>query len=214
MRRRRQNLAIIGLGAGGPIVGRQSMNAEIALTPTGGAPTARPLLVAAAGLFMTAVPVAAEPPATVAVIAFDYVDTSGEARDQTKEHADRLAAFRTRLRDRLVEGPDFRPVELSCLDRSGCSAETTPPAELLKEARSAGADFLVFGGIHKMSTLVGWGRVDVLDVAADKLVSDRIISFRGDTDEAFDRAAEFAAKDILTTLGGSRAADASERRKP
>ena len=172
-----------------------------------------PLLAAAAGLLWAAIPATADTAATVAVIAFDYVDTSGEARDQTQEHASRLADFRTKLRDGLGQDPAFHPVELSCLGRSGCSAATTPPDTLLKEARDDGVDFLVFGGIHKMSTLVGWGRVDVLDVAANRLVSDRIISFRGDSDEAFDRAAEFAAKDILKTLGNSRAADASGERK-
>ena len=162
-------------------------------------------LVALAALLLGLGPVA--PPAAaaetrpiVAVVGFDYSDTSGEIRDQRAEHAARVASFRTDLRNGLTAGGRFTAVELACPAATSCSLATTPPQQLLTAARQAGADFIVFGALHKMSTLVGWGRVDVLEVASGKLVFDRVLSFRGDNDEAFGRAADFAAADILRTL--------------
>ncbi|MEX6505313.1 DUF2380 domain-containing protein [Jiella sp. M17.18] len=159
-------------------------------------------LAFAVPMAMLAAPtVAAKEPARLAVLAFDYSDTSGEVRDQSADHTRRLAEFRKGLRDRLTAGSAFRAVELPCVETEHCSAGNTPPAELLKRARAAGVDYLVFGKIHKMSTLVGWGRVEVLDVSDDHLVSDHVISFRGDTDEAYERAATFTARDILRGFG-------------
>ncbi|WP_167591846.1 DUF2380 domain-containing protein [Jiella endophytica] len=139
---------------------------------------------------------------TIAVAAFDYEDTSGEVRDQTAEHAARLKAFRQALEDGLT-GDRYAAVSLGCIDTEACSVGTKRPAPLLEEARKAGADYFVFGEVHKMSTLVGFGRVDVLDVAEDRLVFDRVITFRGDSDAAFAHAADFVVKDVLKTLESS-----------
>ncbi|SMC99767.1 Protein of unknown function [Fulvimarina manganoxydans] len=138
--------------------------------------------------------------ASVAVIGFDYSDSSGELEDQSAEHAERVAAFRRQLRDGIIASERFEAVELPCVETSGCTRGSARADHLLKEAREAGADYLVFGSIHKMSTLVGSGRVDVLDVERDRILIDRILSFRGDNDDAFARAAGFAAKDIVKTL--------------
>lgn len=149
----------------------------------------------------------------IAVAKFDYKDTSGEVRDQTAEHAERLELFRTRLEAGLTaEAGAYVAVPLGCMGRDACSLETLRPELMLRAARAAGADYLVFGGVHKMSTLVGFGRIDVLDVAADRLVFDRVISFRGDTDEAFARAADFVASDILRTLSAGPAREADGER--
>ena len=145
-------------------------------------------------------------PASVAVIGFDYSDSSGEVEDQSAEHAARVAAFRHQLRDGITASGRFRAVELPCVETSGCTRGTARADHLLKEAREAGANYLVFGSIHKMSTLVGGGRVDVLDVESDRILIDRILSFRGDNDDAFARAAGFAAKDIVKTLAEGDAA--------
>ncbi|WAP70339.1 DUF2380 domain-containing protein [Jiella pelagia] len=170
---------------------------------------AKTWMIAAAGLLAAGLPVAAtaEEP-TVAVANFDYTDTSGEVRDQTAEHEARLEAFRSRLETRLADGGPYVPVALGCPSEQACSLGTLRAQLLLRRARDAGADYLVFGEVHKMSTLVGFGRIDVLDVEADRLVFDRVISFRGDTDEAFDRAADFVADDILRTLAEPSAAKA------
>jgi Protein of unknown function (DUF2380) len=47
-----------------------------------------------------------------------------------------------------------------------------------------------------MSTLVQWATVQVVDARTDKLVLDRLLSFRGDDDEAWQHAEAFLAADL------------------
>ena len=71
------------------------------------------------------------------------------------------------------------------------------PARLLVEsARAAGARFLLYGGIQKMSTLIQHSKVQVVDLQTNKLVFDRLISFRGDTDESWQRAERFLVREL------------------
>jgi hypothetical protein len=44
--------------------------------------------------------------------------------------------------------------------------------------------------------LVQWATVRLVDVRADKLVIDRLLSFRGDNDEAWQHAEAFLAADL------------------
>jgi len=135
-------------------------------------------------------------PVTVAVADFDYVDTSGEVIDQERAHAERLRALAERVREGLDESGRYRVVSLGC-DPEPCSAGRTDPAELIAKAQAAGARLLVYGGIQKMSTLIQYGNAQVVDLAADRLVFNRNISFRGDNDEAWRRAAQFLVADLV-----------------
>src|SRR5260370_17259016 len=57
--------------------------------------------------------------AAIAVIDFGYVDTSGEERDQRKEHETRLGNFMRALRDDLAkDGSSWRPHASRNLARS------------------------------------------------------------------------------------------------
>jgi hypothetical protein len=153
----------------------------------------------------------ADPISTVAIAGFDYSDSSGEPGDRSVEHLARTRLFAADLERRLTTGTGLESVPLPCA-AAACTAATMPPDALLADARSVSADILVFGRIHKMSTLVGWGRVDVLDIASGTLLFDRVISFRGDNDEAFERAAAFAAKDILRTIRADRSVSTASDR--
>jgi hypothetical protein len=157
---------------------------------------------------------AASEPERVAVIDFDYSDSSGEPEDQTAEHAARLVLFRQTLESELGKDVSIATATIPCM-ANGCTVSTMRAHDLLEESRAAGVDFLVFGGVHKMSTLVGGGRVVVLDVADDRFVFDRVISFRGDDDEAFVRAARFSARDIARTVprGGQAPEEHQEPRR-
>ena len=68
--------------------------------------------------------------------------------------------------------------------------------ELNKAARAAGVRFVAFGGIHKMSTLVQWAKIQIADMDQDRIVFDRLVTFRGDTDESRRRAEHFVAAEI------------------
>lgn len=137
----------------------------------------------------------AEPPAAIpiAILDFDYVDTSGENRDQTADHARRLDELSASLR-RDLAGGRFRIVPLAC-DGRAC-APRDPHDEVRRAAQQAGAKYLVFGGVHKMSTLVQWAKLDITDVETDRLLSDRLLTFRGDNDEAWRRAEQFMVQEL------------------
>jgi hypothetical protein len=132
-------------------------------------------------------------PAALAVADFEFKDTSGEVRDQTAEHEARLEAFGVALHDALSEKIDL--VELPC-QAERCTIKDPGLVDLSRQARTARAKYLLIGQMHKMSTLVGWVKFAVLDLNGNKPVCDRYLTYRGDTDEAWRRAAEFTARDI------------------
>lgn len=133
---------------------------------------------------------------TLAVGALDYVDTSGEPRDQVADHARRVKAFADSLRADLATSGKFRIASLDC-QASQCSAATSDPAELIAKAKQAGATYLLIGGIHKVSTLMQWAKFDILDVKTTKVVFVRLLTFRGDDDAAWKHAEGFLDREIL-----------------
>jgi hypothetical protein len=133
-------------------------------------------------------------PVPIAVLDLVYVDTSGEARDQTQEHAARIRRFSDALRSDLARSGKFRIVTPQC-GSTPCSA-SGEPSELLARAREAGAKLMLIGGVHKQSTLIQWATVQALDVDDDRPVLDKLLTFRGDTDEAWERAEAFVAREV------------------
>lgn len=138
--------------------------------------------------------------AAVAVIDFDYVDTSGEARDQRGEHDARLAIFTRALKEDLARGDSFRPVTPTCAP-APCSLAGSTVTGLLAAAREAGADILLIGGVHKMSTLVQWAKIEAIDPKTERVLFDRLFTFRGDTDDAWRRAEMFIFDEIAAVSG-------------
>jgi Protein of unknown function (DUF2380) len=138
--------------------------------------------------------------ATVAVIDFDYVDTSGEARDQRGEHEARLAVFMRAVRHDLAQGDSFRLVTPTC-SPTPCSLAGSTVSGLLAAAREAGADILLIGGVHKMSTLVQWAKIEAIDSKNERVLFDRLFTFRGDTDDAWHRAEVFIVDEITAVSG-------------
>lgn len=137
---------------------------------------------------------AAETPLVVAD--FDYVDTSGEPADQRAAHAERIAGFAELLRKGLDAEPAYAVGTMTC-KRPPCTAGTMRQADFIQAVRDAGAEVVIYGGVHKMSTLVQMGKIHVLDVKAEKLILDRSFTFRGDNDMAYQRAADFMVEQIL-----------------
>ncbi|MFO1035531.1 MAG: DUF2380 domain-containing protein [Geminicoccaceae bacterium] len=135
-------------------------------------------------------------PVTVAVLDVEYIDTSGEVRDQSQEHAARAARLVEAMRDGLSASDGYRGVALSCGD-DPCTARTTEPATLVKLARSAGAGLILVPTVQKMSTLVQFAKVQAIAVATGDIVFDRWLTFRGDTDESWRRLQEYVLADFL-----------------
>jgi hypothetical protein len=136
-------------------------------------------------------------PITLAIADFDYLDTSGETKDQAAAHADRLDNFTRLLVDELTATGKYQVVALSC-PKPPCSAGKMDAASMTDAARQSGARLLLYGGIHKMSTLVQFGKAQVADLETDQVVYDRTITFRGDDDNAWKRASEFLAEDLVS----------------
>jgi hypothetical protein len=138
----------------------------------------------------------AEPPrVSIAVLDFNYSDTSGEEREQSAYHEARLQDFARTVRTDLEQSGRFRIVPITC-QPDPCSLTASDPAELVGAARRAGARLLLFGGIHKMSTLVQWAKAQVIDVQTQQLVFDRLMTFRGDDVNAWQHAETFLVKDL------------------
>ena len=58
----------------------------------------------------------------------------------------------------------------------------------------------MIGGIHKQSTLIQWAKVQAIDIAADRVLLNRLFTFRGDSDEAWDRAETFMSRETRSAL--------------
>ncbi len=150
-------------------------------------------LVPAAGMAAGFSSAGGSEPMTAVIADFDNYDTAGEAPAQAAAHAARVERFAGLVQERLEAQGGYRVVPLAC-PASPCSAGAMAPEDLLRAARAAGARLLVYGGIHKMSTLIQMGKVQAIDLDSDRLLLDQSFSFRGDTDEAFRRAAGFVAR--------------------
>ncbi len=130
----------------------------------------------------------------IAVVDFDYRDTSGEERDQRQEHEARLKDFMTALkRDLAAHGRIV--VTLPC-EPAPCSVAHAPAEDLLRAARERGAGILLIGSIQKMSTLVQWAKAEAIDIGTERVVLDKLFTFRGDTDESWHRAEAFVAGEL------------------
>jgi hypothetical protein len=147
-------------------------------------------------LLLTSVPARSAAAPALAVTAPSYIDTSGEPRDQAADHERRVKLFADSLRDNLATSGKFRITPLDC-QPSPCTAATSDPAQLIANAKQAGAAYLLVGGIHKMSTLVQWAKFDILDVDTQNVVFDRLLTFRGDNDAAWKNAETFLEREIL-----------------
>lgn len=139
---------------------------------------------------------AAENRPSLAIAGFFLIDTSGEQRNQTAEHQARLERFDDIMQKDIAGSGRFTLVEMKC-PQPRCSGQSMTMDELLRYARDAGARFLAVGAIEKMSTLVLWARVEVYDVASRKMVFNQLFTFRGDNDEAWQRAAHYVANELI-----------------
>jgi uncharacterized protein DUF2380 len=129
----------------------------------------------------------------VAIEEFGYLDTSGEPVDQTAAHQKRLQAFMAALRRDVEAEGRYRLVPPSTDDRA-------TPAERMQAAAQGGANILVAGAVQKMSTLVQFANAVVIDVGTNRVLFERRYTFRGDNDEAWNRAETFLSRDVRAAL--------------
>jgi hypothetical protein len=151
-----------------------------------------------AGLFLlvafAASAAGAEPAsATLYLVPFGFLDTSGEPRDQTADHADRLSAMMRDLGTELQSKAGYR------IAAPAAGASTCPTGEstcILDQARTAGADLVLAGAVQKVSTMATSLWVGVFEARGGKRVFYRQLTFRGDTDDAWRHATSFLVREI------------------
>lgn len=160
--------------------------------------TGTPMAVLAALAWVCAVPALA---GTLAVMPVKLLDTSGEPRDQTAEHARRLAVLGEALVvDLKSAGPWTAAVAVPAQTIAAACPQETAPC-LLAAARDAGADQALFAVVQKSSTLILQVFAHVVDVDDAALVASRDLSFRGDTDESWTKMGGFLAHTIAAATG-------------
>jgi hypothetical protein len=132
----------------------------------------------------------------LAVAEIQYSDTSGEVIDQGAEHFRRLREFEAALRTDLAVSGKVQNAALDC-PPNACSIGDLAVDQLLGKAQAAGAGYLLISSFHKLSTLVQWAKFDIIDVKTRNVVFNRLLTFRGDSDEAWRHAESFIARQIL-----------------
>ncbi|MCA1455565.1 DUF2380 domain-containing protein [Bradyrhizobium sp. BRP22] len=158
-----------------------------------------------AGAATTSVPAAQT--LGVTIEEFGYLDTSGEPTDQTAAHQKRLQAFMAALRRDVEADARYRLIPPATDDRA-------TPAERIEAAARGGANILITGGVQKMSTLVQWATAAVIDIGANRVLFERRYSFRGDNDEAWDRAESFLSRDVRAALASQLSASPAAAQAP
>ena len=123
----------------------------------------------------------------VAIEDFAYLDTSGEGADQAGVHEKRLRDFMTALRRDVVAEGGYRLV-------------AAPSRQTQGEAR-----IRIVGAVQKMSTLIQWAKVTIVDVNTNRPLWDKLFTFRGDNDEAWERAEVFMSQEIREVLAAAPA---------
>ncbi len=138
-------------------------------------------------------------PVRVAVADFDYTDSSGEITDQRAAHADRLRAFKSAIIGDLAKNSRLAASPLAC-KATPCSANELDQSGIVAAAKAQDARFVIFGGVRKMSTLIQWGEVGVMDTATGKAALSRTVTFRGDSDDAWQHAADYVGEMMSASL--------------
>jgi Protein of unknown function (DUF2380) len=164
--------------------------------------------LATAGLFLGSSLISDAPAATagralaVSVDDFNYIDTSNEPTDQTAVHEKRLRSFMTALRDDVAADRRFELVPSSCAPN--CPTEGPALVDRLREASQAGSQILIIGTVHKLSTLVQYVGTAAIDATTQRVVFKKFFTFRGDNDEAWQRAQRFVSEEVRDRLLESR----------
>ena len=163
---------------------------------------------AACALFATISARAADKP-TLLILPLDMVDTSGETPSHAQEHEDRLLTLTQYLSKALGEDGDYAVVDPTPIRAAIDEARNVQSLSECKGcerdlAKLVHADRVLVGEIDKVSTLIGSLRLSIVDVPTGEHVFTRVLSFRGDTDEAWQHAARFFVRDLEATAGPRR----------
>jgi hypothetical protein len=150
-------------------------------------------------LVMTATQAADKP--TLLVLPLNLNDTSGETPPHTQEHKERLVALTRYLSQILATDGIYTVIDPTAIAPAIAKVSATQPLDACNGcerdlARQVHADRVMVGEVDKVSTLIGSLRLNIENVADGQIVFSRVLSFRGDTDDAWQHAVRFFVRDL------------------
>ncbi len=162
------------------------------------------LAATAEGWCLTPALAQADQPRTMAVFPVEFADTSGEASPGPGRNG-QIAATTGRLAALLEGSGKYRQVDLAPIHDRLATAGPLNRCDgcWLGMARDAGAELAVITIVHKMSTLISSMHVWIVDVANRSVIRHGSVSLRGDTDEAWRRAADYLVRNVLLNEAAS-----------
>ena len=143
---------------------------------------------------------AAEQPPKVAVFDFELMDTSleGEKRGPQADEQARLRTAAQQIRIGLADSGRFAVLDIAPVRAEagktnlqacgGCDVDL---------AKTLGADLVITGVVHKVSTLILGMQIFVRDVRTGQLLAAVNADFRGNTDESWSRTASYLLRNRL-----------------
>jgi Protein of unknown function (DUF2380) len=108
----------------------------------------------------------------------------------------------TGLRDDVTADRRFELVPSSCA--SNCPTDGPALRDRLRAASQTGTQILIIGTVHKVSTLVQVAGAAAIDTTSQRVVFRKYFQFRGDNDEAWQRAERFVSEEVRDRLLESR----------
>jgi hypothetical protein len=108
----------------------------------------------------------------------------------------------TALRDDVTADRRFELVPSSCAPN--CPTEGPALVDRLRAASQAGTQILIIGIVQKSSTLVQLVWTAAIDTTTQRVVFKKFFTFRGDNDEAWQRAERFVSEEVRDRLLESR----------
>ena len=155
----------------------------------------------AAPLILSGPPAAGAEPPTLLVLNLELVDSSGEVTNQRDDHDRRLSAAGDTLASELAARDVYAVVDPASIQ---AEIDATRESQYLhacngceiRLAREAGAERVLTGHVRKVSSLVMALWVDIKDAGSGRPIVRKVLDFRGDTDEAWQRAALYLAREM------------------
>lgn len=152
---------------------------------------------------------AQHPVPSILVLDLEIVDTSGEPTDQRQAHERRLEAIKEALETELAARGVYAvvdPTEIRAdIDaiRAGQYLHACNGCEI-RLARAVDADRVLTGRVNKVSSLILSLWVEIKDVDSGRPIVRKVLDFRGDTDQAWQRATLYLLRELEQLPPGAR----------
>ena len=165
------------------------------------APVSAIAAVLTCGLFLLAVGAASSVHAEgrkTAVFAFEFIDDNASGTDAPAE-AERLKKIHAQLRDLLVATGQYVPVDIAPVADAVAKSRNFRDCRSCAEeiAQTLGADVAVTGWVQKVSNLILNVTIVISDAKTGEVIVAGMADMRGNTDESWQRAVAWIAKNRL-----------------